>query len=205
MLRGIGKRSNALALDAGERVEHVRLARVGDHVVEERAELRRGELAGGVGGELDDLLQLQAAGDRAADALQRLGALLLAQQPPAGLLGLHARLVLAREQLERLDRVGRHLCELDHDRLVLGRELAVLVPQLDQPEARAVAGDQRGGQARSGRRAVGVAPGDAVARPDHVAGGSGDDLEHGLVGGRRGHRPGGVGERSERVAHRAGS
>ena len=89
-------------------------------VVEERAELRGGQLARGVGGELDDLLQLEPARDRLPDALQRLRALLLAQQPAAGLLGLDARRVLAREQLERLDRVRRHLRELDDDRLVVG-------------------------------------------------------------------------------------
>ena len=193
------------AVDAGQRVEHVRLAGVGDHVVEEGAELRRGELAGGVGGELDDLLQVQTPGDRRADPLQRLGALLLEQQPAAGLLGLEARRVLAREQLERLDRVGRHLRELDHDRLVGSRELAVLVPELDQPEARPVAGDQRRDQPRTVRCAVGLAPRDAVARADHVPRGVRDDLQHVVVGGRRRHRPGGVGERSERVAHPAGS
>jgi hypothetical protein len=62
--------------------------------------------------------------------------------PAAGLLGFDARGVLAREQLERLDRVGGHLGELDDDRLVVGRELRVLVSPLDQPEARPVAGDR---------------------------------------------------------------
>ena len=71
------------AVDARERVEHVRLARVRDDVVEEGAEGRGGELARGVGGQLDDLAQLEPPGDRAAHAVQRLRALLLAQQPPA--------------------------------------------------------------------------------------------------------------------------
>ena len=162
---GVARHREALErrpLDARERVEHVRLAGVGDDVVEERAERGGGELARGVGRELDDLLQLQPPGDRLADALERLRALLLAQQPPAGLLGLDARGMLAREQLERLDRVRGHLREPDDDRLVVGRERAVLVPQLDQPEARAVAGE------RAGRRAAvpaGVAVGPRRATP----------------------------------------
>ena len=90
-------------------------------------------------------------GDRAADALQRLRALLLAQQPAAGLLGLEARGVLASQQLERLDRVRRHLRELDRRS---PRRRRVNSPCLSQssimPEARAVAGDERRDQPRAG-------------------------------------------------------
>ena len=183
-------------LDAGERVEHVGLAGVGDHVVEEGAERRGGQLAGGVGGELDDLLEFEPAGDRAADALQRLRALLLEQQPAAGLLGLDARGVLAVEQFERLDRVRRHLRQLGDDRLVVGRELTVLVPELEQAEAGAVARDERRDQPRALRGAVGPAAGDPVARADHVARRLGDDRR----GRRRRWRP-----PSPRVRHRRAS
>ena len=205
--RGVARHREALErapLDAGERVEHVRLAGVGDHVVEERAERRGRQLARGIGGELDDLLQLEPARDRASHALQRFRALLLEQQPAAGLLGLDPRRVLAVEQLERLDRVRRHLRQLDDDRLVVGGELAVLVPQLDQAEARAVARDQRRDEPGPGRRPVGPAAGDAVARADHVPRGVGDDLEDVVDGGGRRHRAGGIGERAQRVAHGRG-
>ena len=193
------------ALDAGERVEHVGLAGVGGDVVEEGAELGGGEGARGVGGELDDLLQLEPSGDRAAHALQRLGALLLAQQSPSRLLGLEAGEVLAVEQLQRLDRVRGHLGELDQDRLVVGGERSRLVPELDHAEARPVTRDQRRDQARAVRRAVRAAPRRAVARTDHVARRLGDDRQHVLVRRRRGHGARGVGQRAERVTHCAGS
>jgi hypothetical protein len=108
---------------------------------------------------------------------------------------------LSSSRLQRLDRVRRHLRQLGDDRLVVGRELAGLVPQLDQAEAGAVAGDQRRDQARSGRRAVGPTAGDPMARADHVARGVDDDRQHVVDGGGRGHRACGIGERAEGIAH----
>ena len=109
------------AVHARERVEHVRLAGVGDHVVEEGAELRGGELARGVGGELDDLVQLQPARDRLPTRCSA-SARCFSRSSRRPVSSASTRAACSRvEQLERLDRVRRHLRELDDDRLVVAR------------------------------------------------------------------------------------
>ena len=107
VLRGMPEPGERLARRAGERVEHIGLAGVVDHVVEEGAELRARELGRGVGDRLHGRLEVELGGERLADAVQRLErARLLAQRSLARTLAARRaasvqRVADARQQLAR--------------------------------------------------------------------------------------------------------
>ncbi len=64
--RGIARHGKALerrARHAGQRVEHIALARLVQHIVEEGAELGAGQRHAGVGHGLDDLFEVEVGGD----------------------------------------------------------------------------------------------------------------------------------------------
>ena len=59
-------------LGAGQGEQHVALALVAQHIVEEGAELSAGQLHSGIGYHLDHPLQVQLAGERSSSSVQRL-------------------------------------------------------------------------------------------------------------------------------------
>ncbi len=114
--RGVAGHREALergARDAGDRVEHVRLAAAVEHVVEERAELRARERRALLGDALDDVLELALGHQRGRDPVQAAGGAVLRPQAPLR----HGRLVLVAQAGDGAPDPGRD--ELERGPLVV--------------------------------------------------------------------------------------
>ena len=125
-----GERVEQRLVDARENEERGRLVVAVAGVGEERAELCAGDLDGGVGGELDERLELELGAQQPGHPVQGLDDLGLAAQPhvlpaqladgvlePPGLVG-GGPLVDLQQLLERAESRHRHLDAVDHAQLL---------------------------------------------------------------------------------------